>query len=60
LAVKFVLGIWLDLCDAGYMSIHDGATWTKIDDKVAKNFNVGAQFVAELRKSISNNGHIIY
>jgi transposase len=41
------------------MSIYN-ASWTNIDAKVAKYFNVGAHFVAELRKGCSNNGQIIY
>ena len=59
LAVKSVLGIWLDCCEAGSMGIED-ITWTKIDNRVSKDFKVGAKFVAELRKGLSDDGHIIY
>jgi transposase/ribosomal protein L30E len=59
LAVKSVLGIWLDSCEAGSMNIED-ITWTKLEKRVAKDFKVGAQFVAELRKGLSEDGHIIY
>jgi hypothetical protein len=59
LAVKLVLGIWLDCCEAGLKGTED-ITWTKIDNRVSKDFKVGAKFVAELQKGLSDDGHIIY
>jgi hypothetical protein len=61
-AVKLlVLGIWLDMCEAaGCMSIHADTAWPKIVNKVAEDFKVRANFVAELRKGLSKDGHIIY
>jgi hypothetical protein len=41
------------------MSIHDIAFWTKIDNIIATDFKATAKFVAELRKGISEDGHII-
>ena len=35
LAVKLVLGIWLECCEAGAMSI-EYTTWTKLDSTVEK------------------------
>jgi hypothetical protein len=58
-AVKLVLGIWLECCEAGVMSI-EAITWTKLDNKVGKDFKVAPEFVTELQKGLSDEGHILY
>jgi hypothetical protein len=61
LALKLVLGIWLDCYEEACPMSIKAVTWTKLDKKVARDFKVRAGFVTELQKVHSNNGpHMIY
>jgi hypothetical protein len=43
-----------------HASIHSITTWTNIDNSIAKDFKVRAEFIAEQKKTIFEDGHIMY